>query len=58
MLTTPGLSKYSIGQFLGKNDEFNLAVLKDFCNKMDFRGLEIDEAMRMFMQQFRLPGEG
>jgi Sec7-like guanine-nucleotide exchange factor len=58
LLTTPGLSKYSIGQYLGKKDEFNLEVLTAFCQKIDFRGIEIDEAMRLFMAQFRLPGEG
>mmetsp|Transcript_35530 Transcript_35530/g.34548 ORF Transcript_35530/g.34548 Transcript_35530/m.34548 type:complete len:119 (+) Transcript_35530:1144-1500(+) len=57
LLTTPGLSKYSIGQYLGKKEDFNLKVLKSYFEKIDFRGLEIDEAMRLFMQQFRLPGE-
>ena len=49
MLTTPGLSKFAIGQYLGKNENFNLEVLKKFCEKIDFRGMEIDEAMRLFL---------
>ena len=49
MLTTPGLSKFAIGQYLGKREDFNLEVLAAFCNKIDFRGLEIDEGMRLFM---------
>lgn len=57
MLTTPGLSKFAIGQFIGNNDPFSVAVLKEFSNKIDFRNMEIDEALRLFLQQFRLPGE-
>lgn len=58
MLTTPGLSKFAIGQYLGKNDNFNIEVLKAFCTKVDFKGMEIDEGMRLFLSLFRLPGEG
>jgi Sec7-like guanine-nucleotide exchange factor len=57
LLTTPGLSKFAIGQYIGHNDDFNVAVLRAFCNKIDFRGMEIDEALRLFLSQFRLPGE-
>ena len=57
MLTTPGLSKYAIGQYIGSNEPFHISVLKEFCNKIDFREMEIDEALRFFLQQFRLPGE-
>ena len=49
MLTTPGLSKFAIGEYLGKKDEFQINVLKAFCNKIDFKGMEIDEAMRLFL---------
>ena len=57
MLTTPGLSKFAIGDYIGMNDPFCIAVLKEFCNKIDFRGMEVDEGLRLFLQQFRLPGE-
>jgi brefeldin A-resistance guanine nucleotide exchange factor 1 len=49
MLTTPGLSKYAIGQYLGKNDPFNIKVLRSYCSKIDFTGMEIDEALRLFL---------
>jgi Sec7-like guanine-nucleotide exchange factor len=32
-------------------------VLKAFTQKIDFIGMDIDEAMRLFLAQFRLPGE-
>jgi Sec7-like guanine-nucleotide exchange factor len=31
--------------------------MRAFCTKIDFRGMEIDEALRLFLSQFRLPGE-
>ena len=49
LLTTPGLSKYSIGQYIGTKDDFNIAVLKCFSNKIDFGSMDIDEAMRLFL---------
>lgn len=39
MLTTPGLSKFAIGEFIGTKDPFCIEVLKEFCNKIDFRGM-------------------
>jgi brefeldin A-inhibited guanine nucleotide-exchange protein len=57
LLTTPGLSKFSIGQFIGTRDDFNIAVLRSYCNKIDFTGMEADEALRLFLSQFRLPIE-
>lgn len=57
MLTTPGLSKFAIGEFIGANDPFCVSVLKEFCNKIDFREMDIDEGLRLFLSQFRLPGE-
>ena len=57
LLTTPGLSKFAIGQYIGNTDDFNVAVMRAFCNKIDFRYMEIDEALRLFLSLFRLPGE-
>ena len=57
LLTTPGLSKFSIGQFIGTRDDFSIAVLRSFCGKIDFTGMEADEALRLFLQLFRLPIE-
>ena len=49
LLTTPGLSKFSIGQYIGTRDDFNICVLKSYCNKIDFAGIDIDEALRLFL---------
>lgn len=49
MLTTPGLSKEAKGVYLGKNDPFVKKVLAAYCNKLDFRQMSIDEALRFFL---------
>lgn len=54
--TTPGLDKTKIGEFLGEPK--NVPVLYAFVdNHFDFRGMEVDIALRDFLQHFRLPGE-
>ncbi|KAL4441362.1 hypothetical protein ABPG74_013657 [Tetrahymena malaccensis] len=57
LLTTEGLNKEQLGQFFGSNKERNQKILEAFCGLMDFRNLRFDEAMRLFLSRFRLPGE-
>eukprot|EP00045_Choanoeca_perplexa_P015203 m.185860 g.185860 ORF g.185860 m.185860 type:complete len:390 (-) comp16916_c1_seq1:188-1357(-) len=57
LLTTPGLDKQQIGNFLGENDPFNLEVLRCFSQQQDFTGAAFDAALRRFLWSFRLPGE-
>lgn len=38
-------------------DEENIATMHAFVDMMDFRGLPFVDALRMFLQAFRLPGE-
>jgi len=51
----PHLCKNMIGEYI--SNKKNLNVLKSFVRSFDFRGLRIDEALRQFLQSFRLPGE-
>eukprot|EP00730_Choanoeca_flexa_P007653 TRINITY_DN12369_c0_g1_i1.p1 TRINITY_DN12369_c0_g1~~TRINITY_DN12369_c0_g1_i1.p1 ORF type:complete len:398 (+),score=126.89 TRINITY_DN12369_c0_g1_i1:110-1303(+) len=57
LLSTPGLDKQQIGNFLGEPDEFNLQVLSAFAKLQDFKGIAFDAALRRFLWCFRLPGE-
>jgi len=53
--STPTLSKRVLGDYLGhKNNE---SVLRAFVRQFDFGGRRIDEALRMMLESFRLPGE-
>ena len=44
-----------IGEVLGKPD--NVPILKAFISDFNFKGLRLDEALRMLTESFRLPGE-
>ncbi|KAF8655294.1 hypothetical protein AX16_003193 [Volvariella volvacea WC 439] len=57
LLTTDGLNKAMIGEFLGEGDEENIAVMHAFVDRLDFKDLNFVDALRIFLQSFRLPGE-
>jgi brefeldin A-inhibited guanine nucleotide-exchange protein len=57
LLKTPGLDKKMIGEYLGEGEEFNIQVMHAFVDQMDFVGLKFVDALRLFLQSFRLPGE-
>ena len=56
-LLTKGLDKVKIGEYLSQNKPFVKEVLRQFIYFNDFTGLEIDEAMRVFLGKFKIFGE-
>jgi brefeldin A-inhibited guanine nucleotide-exchange protein len=52
-----GLDKTLIGDYLGERDDFSLRVMHAYVDSFNFEGMEFDEALRAFLQGFRLPGE-
>ncbi|KAF8380416.1 hypothetical protein HHK36_027902 [Tetracentron sinense] len=52
-----GLNKTLIGDYLGEREELPLKVMHSYVDSFDFQGMEFDEAIRTFLQGFRLPGE-
>lgn len=57
LLEQEGLSKTMIGEFLGDGDEWNVEVMHAFVDLMAFNNMGFVDAMRIFLQAFRLPGE-
>jgi brefeldin A-inhibited guanine nucleotide-exchange protein len=57
LLNTEGLSKKNIGEFLGEGEQYNINIMHAFVELMDFSGLKFVDALRLFLQSFRLPGE-
>jgi brefeldin A-inhibited guanine nucleotide-exchange protein len=55
---TAGLNKTKIGEYLGKADADSKAVLHEFVFMQEYRDLDLLPALRMFLNTFRLPGEG
>ncbi|XP_027210756.1 Golgi-specific brefeldin A-resistance guanine nucleotide exchange factor 1 isoform X2 [Penaeus vannamei] len=51
----PRLSKQMIGEYVSKKK--NVDILSAFVKSFEFRNLRVDEALRMFLESFRLPGE-
>ncbi|KAI9382025.1 hypothetical protein POPTR_014G070600v4 [Populus trichocarpa] len=52
-----GLNKTLIGDYLGEREDLSLKVMHAYVDSFDFQDLEFDEAIRVFLQGFRLPGE-
>ena len=53
----PALSKQEVGEYLGEPDEFNVGVMAEWLRLDDYNGLGFDDALRMFLSRFKLPGE-
>ncbi|KAM4031172.1 Golgi-specific brefeldin A-resistance guanine nucleotide exchange factor 1 isoform 10-T11 [Anomaloglossus baeobatrachus] len=51
----PRLDKKMIGEFV--SDRKSLDLLESFVGTFQFQGLRIDEALRLYLEAFRLPGE-
>jgi len=46
-----------IGDYLGEDEVGNKKVLYEFVDLHDFRGMSFINALRNFLDSFRLPGE-
>ncbi|KAJ7337743.1 G-box binding factor [Desmophyllum pertusum] len=51
----PRLDKKTIGDYIG--DKKNSRILEAFVRSFHFHDLRVDEALRSFLESFRLPGE-
>ncbi|ODH38979.1 hypothetical protein ACO22_02069 [Paracoccidioides brasiliensis] len=51
------LDKATLGEYLGEGDAENIAIMHAFVDCMDFKKRRFVDALRQFLQSFRLPGE-
>ncbi|KAF2279267.1 uncharacterized protein EI97DRAFT_464568 [Westerdykella ornata] len=51
------IDKKTLGEFLGEGDQENIAIMHAFVDLMDFTKTRFVDALRRFLQSFRLPGE-
>ncbi|PGG98098.1 hypothetical protein AJ79_08979 [Helicocarpus griseus UAMH5409] len=51
------LDKATLGEYLGEGDAENIAIMHAFVDCMDFKKRRFVDALREFLQSFRLPGE-
>ncbi|KFM23960.1 ARF guanine-nucleotide exchange factor GNOM [Auxenochlorella protothecoides] len=54
----PGLNEAAVGEALGERDDFSAGVRTAYLQTFDLAGLDFDVALRLFLDAFRLPGEG
>ncbi|KAL2267893.1 hypothetical protein VTJ83DRAFT_5170 [Remersonia thermophila] len=57
LLREDRLDKAQIGDFLGEGDQKNVEIMHAFVDMMDFSKKRFVDALREFLQAFRLPGE-
>ncbi|CAH2092601.1 unnamed protein product [Euphydryas editha] len=57
----PDLDKKMIGEYICKRssreEDGGPSILTAFANSFDYAGLRIDQALRLYLETFRLPGE-
>ncbi|XP_070194848.1 brefeldin A-inhibited guanine nucleotide-exchange protein 1-like isoform X2 [Littorina saxatilis] len=51
------LDKTALGDFLGENENFTKEVMYAYVDQLHLNGMPIVEAIRRFLDSFRLPGE-
>ena len=51
------LDKAAIGEYLGEGEPENVAIMHAFVDQMEFAKRRFVDALRQFLQSFRLPGE-
>ena len=57
LLNNNRINKAALGEFLGEGLQENIAIMHAFVDKMDFTRIRFVDALRRFLQSFRLPGE-
>ncbi|KAL6412287.1 Protein transport protein SEC7 [Ilyonectria robusta] len=57
LLKEDKLDKAQIGEYLGEGDQKNIDVMHAFVDSMEFAKRRFVDALRQFLQSFRLPGE-
>lgn len=55
--TDERLDKTQVGELIGDNDLFSREVMYSYIDKLDFTDLDFVSALRLFLNNFRLPGE-
>lgn len=57
LLETDVLDKSQVGEYLGDGADRNISIMHAFVDEMDFKTTDFVDALRRFLQAFRLPGE-
>lgn len=53
----PSISKEKLGEFFGDENPFNIEVMSEYADYMNFKNMSLDDGLRHFLDRFLLPGE-
>jgi brefeldin A-resistance guanine nucleotide exchange factor 1 len=53
----PAIDKEAMGEYMGKNDAFNIEVMNEYAKLFDYSSLRIDNALKLLLSSFQMPGE-
>ena len=51
------MDKTKLGEYIRKYKDFNKKGKKTFINLLDFKRIRIDQALRILLYNFQIPGE-
>ncbi|KAI9163786.1 Protein transport protein SEC7 [Paramyrothecium foliicola] len=57
LLKEDKLDKAQLGEYLGEGEQKNIDIMHAFVDSMEFTKKRFVDALRLFLQSFRLPGE-
>ena len=57
LATTDKLDKHVLGNFLGKDNDYSIAILNVFASLFHYEKVPFDLALRAFTNRFAMPGE-
>ena len=55
---TPQLDMANVGEYIGGSQQKNKDTLVEYVSRFSFKGLGFEEAFRLFLKKFMIPGEG
>jgi hypothetical protein len=58
LFIAPNLTRQSVGAFFGRAQQFCIDTLNCFLGLFDFRSLDFDSSIRLFLSSFQIVGEG
>lgn len=57
MYNLDGFQKSEVSRHLCRNNDWNRVVAEEYLKHFDFEGLQLEEALRRFLNAFQLTGE-
>ncbi|EAY14851.1 Sec7 domain containing protein [Trichomonas vaginalis G3] len=57
LYNTPSLDPAMVGETIGSSGEKSISILRCFTNIFDFKGLTFEQAFRLYLGKFQVPGE-